>query len=109
MAARAGRKSGPPWRKMLRASARGQTPWSTLLVPFHMHLSYEMCPYIAGDGDDSCAGQLGCGRKTCDIHHLAGCTAGEGHACAPGLADVSVNLLLHALRADVTQYFWGRW
>jgi hypothetical protein len=94
---------------MLRASAMGQTPWNTLLVPFHMHLSYQMCPYVAGDGDDSCKGQLGCGRKTCDIHNMAGCTGGEGHACAPGLADVSVNLLLHALRADVIQYFWGSW
>jgi hypothetical protein len=96
------------FRGMHQASERGEVPWSTILVPFHMHLNYHMCPYVAGDMDENCKG-VGCARKTCNIHALDGCTGGEGHSCAPGFADISVNLLLHALRVRPQQYYWGAW
>ena len=93
------------FRDAVARSARGETPYTTLLVPFHMRLNQQFSPFVSGDMERECSGQQGCARKTCALKDLRGCSSGPGHACSPGFPDVSVNMFLHALRADVKKYY----
>ena len=97
------------FRDAVARSARGETPYATLLVPFHMRLNQQFSPFVSGDMERECRGQQGCARKTCALKDLRGCSSGPGHACSPGFPDVSVNMFLHALRADVNQYYAQGW
>ena len=97
------------FRDAVARSARGETPYTTLLVPFHMRLNQQFSPFVSGDMERECSGQQGCARKTCALKDLRGCSSGPGHACSPGFPDVSVNMFLHALRADVNQYYAQGW
>ena len=91
------------------AAARGETPYSILLVPFHMRLNKQFSPFVAGDKKHECRGQPSCPRETCELSHMGKSSSGPGHACAPGFPDVSVNMFLHALRADVNAYYSAGW
>ena len=93
------------FRDAVAASARGETPYLTLLVPNHMRLNKQFSPFVAGDMKRECQGQPWCARETCELSNLEGCSSGPGHACSPGFPDVSVNMFLHALRADVNAYY----
>jgi hypothetical protein len=97
------------FRDFVAKSARGETPFLTLLVPFHMRLNKQFSPFVSGDMERECAGQPTCARKTCELNNLEGCSSGPGHACSPGFPDVSVNMFLHALRADVNKYYSQGW
>ena len=97
------------FKDFVAKSARGETPFLTLLVPFHMRLNKQFSPFVSGDMERECAGQPGCARKTCELNNLQGCSSGEGHACSPGFPDVSVNMFLHALRSDVNKYYSLGW
>jgi hypothetical protein len=93
----------------VKDSAAGHQKWQTILVPFHMQLNKQFGAFVAGDMVETCAGSPTCARKTCDLENLDGCTNGDGHACTPGFPDVGVNMFLHALRADVNQYYGSGW
>ena len=93
----------------IQRSIRGETPYDVFFVPFHMRMNKQFSPYVAGDKLPSCEDEPTCPRQTCEIANMEGCSAGEGHACAPGFPDVSVNMFLHALRVDVNQYYAQGW
>jgi hypothetical protein len=97
---------GGEFNTLFNMQAQSGAPWKTLLVPSHMHLTYDFCPYVAGDPEETCSTDPACTRKTCPTNSLEGCiNGGAGHSCAPGFADVGVNLMLHALNMEPGVYF----